>query len=319
MCVCGGEEEYHFGLVNMWTNINGKLASRYHFVQHLIDTSHFRDFFIIISTVEKLNSRRKDLSQYDKFVNTYMASLTEEEKKRNPLANMALATQAWKVKQQKPLSVRVLKAQGRQEAELTTIGLDVECTTMEHVDLGLTSSLANVSTQLPTHHLEKCPTGTNGELDEAGILIETQTQEMSTVCNKVGDTIVKPPQNNGIDILMQMFPQYSREGIYCAFKSCGCKIYDTVDLLLKLLPQETSCQDPPNIISFSQSASSAIQNVPKVKANPMAMALACPSTSSANRKAHFCKKCGHQMPNAFVGSVCPNPFCCYPFQQNLRM
>ena len=51
---------------------------------------------------------------------------------------------------------------------------------LEHVDLGLTSSLANVSTQLPTHHLEKCPTGTNGELDEAGILIETQTQEMST-------------------------------------------------------------------------------------------------------------------------------------------
>ena len=73
--------EYHFGLVNMWTNINGKLASGYHFVQHLIDTSHFRDFLNIISTVEKLNSRRKDLLQYDKFVNTYMASLTEEKKK----------------------------------------------------------------------------------------------------------------------------------------------------------------------------------------------------------------------------------------------
>ena len=103
-----------------------------------------------------------------------------------------------KATQQKPLSVRVLKAQGRQEAELTTIGLDVEYTTMEHVDLGLTSSLANVSTQLPTHHLEKCPTGTNGELDEAGILIETQTQEMSTVVIRLEIPLQSPPKTMGL-------------------------------------------------------------------------------------------------------------------------
>ena len=35
---------------------------------------------MIFSTIEKLKDRRKDLSQYDKFVNNYMANMTEEDK-----------------------------------------------------------------------------------------------------------------------------------------------------------------------------------------------------------------------------------------------
>ena len=247
-----------------------------------------------------------------------MAIMTEEDKLRSPLGNMALATQAWRVSQQKPLSERVLKSYAKQEAELMTLGLDLDHTTVEHVDFGLPSSLGIVPPQLPTCHLEKCLTGTNDKLDEAdeSVLIETQTQEMSNMWNQ-GDTITKPTQNNS-DLLLQMFPQYSREGIHCALQSCGGNLYDTVDLLLKLLPQENRQQEP-NIISFSQSASSAVENIPHAKVNPLAMALTCPSTSSGNRKAHFCKRCGHQVPDAFVGSVCPNLSCSHPFQQNLRM
>ena len=119
-------------------------------------------------------------------------------------------------------------------------------------------------------------------------------------------------------ILVQMFPQYSREGIHCALQSCHGNIYDSVDLLLKLLPKDKEKQDPPKPISFSQSAFIAVQNIPMAPINPLAVAWACPSTSG-NRKTNFCKKCGHQVPDAFVGSVCPNPSCCYPFQQKMRM
>ena len=40
-----------------------------------------------------MKGRRKDLSQYDKFVNNYMASLTEQEKLQSPLANTSLESQ----------------------------------------------------------------------------------------------------------------------------------------------------------------------------------------------------------------------------------
>lgn len=108
--------------------------------------------------------------------------------------------------------------------------------------------------------------------------------------------------------------QYSRERIHCALQSCHGNIYDTVDLLLKLLPPI----DPPKPIYFSQSVSSAVQNIPMAPLNPLAVAWACPSTSGS-RKTNFCKNCGHQVPDAFVGSVCLNPSSCYPFQQKMRI
>ena len=73
-----------------------------------------------------------------------MASLTEQEKLQSPLANMALATQAWRVSQQKPLSQRILNAHAKQEEELMTLGLDLDYTTVDHVDLGHPSSLQHV-------------------------------------------------------------------------------------------------------------------------------------------------------------------------------
>ena len=254
-----------------------------------------------------------------------MASLTEQEKLRSPLANMALATQAWRVGQQKPLSQRILNTHAKQEEELMTLGLDLDYTTVDHVDLGLPSSLRNVFPQIPTCPLEKHLTSANDKLDKVEPLIETQTQEISNLCDQLvsvsecemGNSMNLPTQNNE-DILVQMFPQYSREGIHCALQSCHGNIYDTVDLLLKLLPEDKKNQDPPKPISFSQSASSAVQNIPMAPLNPMAVALACPSTSG-NRKTNFCKRCGHQVPDAFVGSDCPNPSCCYPFQQKMRM
>ena len=275
--------------------------------------------------LEKLKGRRKDLSQYDKFVNNYMASLTEQEKLQSPLANMALATQAWRVSQQKPLSQRILNNHAKQEEELMTLGLDLDYTTVEHVDLGLPSSLQNVFPQIPTCPLEKHLTSPNDKLDKVEPLVEAQTQEISNLCDQLvsvnecemGNSMSLPTQNNE-DILVQMFPQYSREGIHCALQSCHGNIYDTVDLLLKLLPEDKKNPDPPKPISFSQSASSAVQNIPMAPLNPLAVAWACPS-KSGNRKANFCKKCGHRIPDAFVGSVCPNPSCCYPFQQKMRL
>lgn len=196
-----------------------------------------------------------------------------------------------------------------------TLGLDLDYTTVDHVDLGLPPSLQNVSPQIPTSPLEKHLKSANDKLDKVEPLTETQTQEIINLSDQlvsvneyeIRNSMNLPNQNNE-DILVQMFPQYSREGIHCALQSCYGNIYDTVDLLLKLLPK-----DKKNKIS----ASSAVQNIPMAPLNPLAMAWACPSTSG-NRKTNFCKKCGHQVPDAFVGSVCPNPSCCYPFQQKMR-
>lgn len=196
-----------------------------------------------------------------------------------------------------------------------TLGLYLDYTTVDHVDLGLPPSLQNVSPQIPTSPLEKHLTSANDKLDKVEPLAETQTQEIINLSDQlvsvneyeIRNSMNLPNQNNE-DILVQMFPQYSREGIHCALQSCHGNIYDIVDLRLKLLPE-----DKKNKIS----ASSAVQNIPMAPLNPLAMAWACPSTSG-NRKTNFCKKCGHQVPDAFVGSVCPNPSCCYPFQQKMR-
>ena len=174
-----------------------------------------------------------------------MASLTEQEKLRSSLANMALATQAWRVSQQKPLSQRILNTHAKQEEELMTLGLDLDYTTVDHVDLGLPSSLQNVFPQIPTCHLEKHLTSANDKLDKVEPLVETQTQEISNLCDplvsvnecEMGNSMNLPTQNTE-DVLVQMFPQYSREGIHCALQSCHGNIYDTVDLLLKLLPED---------------------------------------------------------------------------------
>lgn len=105
-----------------------------------------------------------------------MASLTEQEKLQSPLANMALATQAWRVSQQKPLSQRILNTHAKQEEELMTLGLDLNYTTVGLVDLGLPSSLQNVFPQIPTCPLEKHQTSANDNLDKVEPLVETQTQ-----------------------------------------------------------------------------------------------------------------------------------------------
>lgn len=121
---------------------------------------------------------------------------------------------------------------------------------MDHVDLGLPSSLQNVFPQIPTCPLEKHLTSANDKLDKVEPLVETQTQEISNLCDQLvsvnecemGNSMNLPTQNSE-DILVQMFPQYSREGIHCALCS---------------------------------------------------------------------------VPDAFVGTVCPNPSSCYPFQQKMR-
>lgn len=174
-----------------------------------------------------------------------MASLTEQEKLQSPLANMALATQAWRVSQQKPLGQRILNTHAKQEEELMTLGLDLDYTTVDHVDMGPPSSLQNVFPQIPTCPLEKHLTSANDNLEKVEPLVEAQTQEISNLCDQLvslnecemGNSMNLPTQNNE-DILVQMFSQYSREGIHCALQSCHGNIYDTVDLLLKLLPED---------------------------------------------------------------------------------
>lgn len=180
---------------------------------------------------------------------------------------MALATQTWRVSQQKPLSQRILNTYVKQEEELMTLGLDLDYTTVDHMDLGLPSSLQNVFPQIPTCPLEKHLKSANDKLDKVEPLLETQIKEISNlhVCDQLvsvnecdmGISMNLPTQNNK-DILVQMFLQYSREGIHYALQSCHGNIYDTVDLLLKLLPVDKTKQDPPKPISFSQSASSAV-------------------------------------------------------------
>lgn len=269
--------------------------------------------------VEKLKDRRRELSEYDKFGNSYMASMTDQEKLRSPLSNMATATQAWKVKQQKPLSARVEKRQKKQDDELISMGFPGDFTNMEHVDFGLVTPLDSMFPQLSTCHLEKHLTDANGRLDEAAdSLLETQTQDAIMSSNQVPSYDMNQTQ---ADMLIQMFPQYSREGIMGAFKSCNYHIYDTVDLLLKLLPEQSRKQPDSTVISFSQTASVAVDNIPKTQVNPFAMDLGSTSgTVVTGRKHHFCKRCGHQvLPTDALVPICQNPSCGYPVPQNLRM
>lgn len=262
-----------------------------------------------------------------------MGSLSEDAKGRSPLANMALATQAWKEKQQRPLiiSKRMMTTHARQEEEMKNLGFEESYRRMEHVNMGLPSSLGNenasllanlgnIFPQLPSSHLKTHLSSANGELDQAvdSIMLETQTQDNLSNTSPDQDPVSNNPSNE--DILIQMFPQYHRAGISCALQSCGNNLYDTVDLLLKLLHEESRrSSDTPGSISFSQSASIAVDNIPLAPLNPFAMALASPTTSPGMRKANFCKRCGQQLPDSFTGALCPNPSCSYPFQPNLRM
>lgn len=276
------------------------------------------------------------MSEYDKFVNNFMSNLTEKEKMQSPLSNMAMATQAWRETQQKPISQRVVNRERKQETELTTLGFGMDFTLVKHIDLGLTSSLQGMFPQLPSCHLKKHLTDANGELDEAidSILLETQTQENSCPelfpgLNDAGNACmynsIENTENNDVEeMLCQMFPQYPREGICCTLRSCGGSLYDSVEILLKLLPKENRSQ-PPRVITFSQSATTAVNNIPNSSVNPFAVALASSSGKEecASRKCHFCKKCGHQVPpsanNLVAGYICPNPTCGYPLPQNIRM
>ena len=283
--------------------------------------------------LEKLKGKGRDLSECDKFVNNYMASLSEKEKLRSPLSNMALATQAWREKQKKPISQRVINSQKKQEAELETLGFDTEFTSLKHVNFGLASPLESMFPQLPAGHLKKHLTDANGQLDDAvdAILLEIQTQDSfpnqlppdnEFLNTLMLDTTENSTQNTATEeMLAQMFPQYSREGILCAIQACGNNMYNAVDLLLKLLPKESRRQDAPKVISFSQSASTAVDHIPNTQLNPIAMTLISPSgNASTSRKCHFCKKCGHQVPSSNVlGSTCPNPSCGYPLPENIRM
>ena len=114
--------------------------------------------------------------------------------------------------------------------------------------------------------------------------------------------------NSNLNVLVQMFPQFKQEGIAKALQSCDNKLYDTVDLLLKLLPvsEESKRRDSP-VISFSQTVTRAVSNIPDTDLNPFAVALSSTSTASGSRKAAFCKRCGHHLSGSVMGGLCPNP------------
>lgn len=108
-----------------------------------------------------------------------MVSLTEMEKLRSPLSNIALATVPWQEKQKKPISQRVINSQKKQEAELETLGFDTEFALLKHVNCGLASPLESMFPQLPACHAKKHLSDANGQLDDAvdTTLLAIQTQD----------------------------------------------------------------------------------------------------------------------------------------------
>ena len=188
------------------------------------------------------------MSKYDLFVNNFMSSLSEADKLKSPLSNMARATKAWMEERQHTISGRVKNTSARQGDELNALGL-TEYSDVEHVNLGLPSSLGSelqntgsglpsahgsgdesaallvdISPQQSPPHLEMHLTSANEEVEKAidAILLESPSQNMVN--------------NSNLNVLVQMFPQFKQEGIAKALQSCDNKLYDTVDLLLKLLP-----------------------------------------------------------------------------------
>ena len=229
-----------------------------------------------------------------------MASLTDAGKKRSPLANMALATNAWKKQHERPISQRLVSTQLKQKMELKTLGFEENVCEEDHINFGLPSSLSSSVTNENPSHLENLST----------IFPQVSNSHLEMHLSIANEELEKTPAPcSDSEILCQMFPQYHREGITCVLQSCNNNLYEAVDLLLKLLPQEIKKRDPPEVISFSQTAVSAVSNIPDAPVNPF-----------AKKKATFCKRCGHQLPDNFMGTnICPNPACCYPFQPKLRM
>ena len=304
--------------------------------------------------LEKQKNRRLEMSKYDLFVNTFMSSLSEADKLKSPLSNMARATKAWMEERQHTISGRVKNTMARQGEELNALGL-TEYSDEEHVNLGLPSSLGSglpsahgsgdesaallvdISPQLSPPHLEMHLTSANEEVENAALLanifpqlspphLKKHLTSANGKVEKAVDAILleSPSQNmvnnSNLNVLMQMFPQFKQEGIAKALLSCDNKLYDTVDLLLKLLPvsEESKRRDSP-VISFSQTVTRAVSNIPDTDLNPFAVALSSTSTASGSRKAAFCKHCGHYLSGRVMGGLCPNPACGQPFKPKLRM
>ena len=146
---------------------------------------------------------------------------------------------------------------------------------MEHLNLGLPSSLGSelhntgsglpsaqgsrdesaallvdISPKLSPPHLEMHFTSANGDVEKAvhAIFLESPSQNVVN--------------NSNLKILMQMSPQFQQEGISKVLQSCDNKLYDTVDQLLKLLPEESRRRDSPNpVISFSQTVTKAVSHI----------------------------------------------------------
>lgn len=301
------------------------------------------------------------MSKYDLFVNNFMSSLSEADKLKSPLSNMARATKAWMEERQHTISGHVKNTSARQGDELNALGL-TEYSDVEHVNLGLPSSLGSelqntgsglpsahgsgdesaallvdISPQLSPPHLEMHLTSANEEVENAALLanifpqlspphLKKHLTSANGEVEKAIDAILleSPSQNmvnnSNLNVLVQMFPQFKQEGIAKALQSCDNKLYDTVDLLLKLLPvsEESKRRDSP-VISFSQTVTRAVSNIPDTDLNPFAVALSSTSTASGSRKAAFCKRCGHHLSGSVMGGLCPNPACGQPFKPKLRM
>ena len=87
-----------------------------------------------------------------------------------------------------------------------------------------------------------------------------------------------------------------------------------MDLLLKLLPEESRRGDSP-VIYFSQTVTRAVSNIPDSDLNPFAVALSSTSTASGSRKIAFCGRCGHFLSGSVMKGLCPNPACGQPFKE----
>lgn len=312
---------------------------------------------------ENMQKKRKQLADYDIFVNQFLSNLSAGQQMCSPLANMALATKAWKEKMKKPVSQRVLSRQDKEKEELILIGVPEDYAEKEKIDLALPtaldfpqkpavglnlSMLENIFPQLPAPTLEKHLNDANGELDQAiDFLLDNQSQELATctantsacrsvaMCSQVpvstctDTSFIKPAPsppnaqtNSNLQLLVQMFPQFHCEGILHTLKSCNDNLYAAVDMLLKLVPEESKqvSVPMPSVISFSKTVTSAVGNVPDTPLDPFSLTLSAGARcNTPGRKAVFCKRCGHELPPNFMGTLCPNPFCCHPLPTNLRM
>ena len=142
------------------------------------------------------------MSKYDLFVNNFMSSLSEADKLKSPLSNMACATKAWMEERQHTISGRVKNTSARQGDELNALGL-TEYSDVEHVNLGLPSSLGselqNTGSGLPSAH---------GSGDESAALLVDISPQLSPPHLEMHLTSANEEVENAA-LLANIFPQLS--------------------------------------------------------------------------------------------------------------